>query len=392
MTRAAIAAFVPVAIGVFAEGGYSPGARVAFGVAAVCAGLLAVPGGGLPREPVAWVLLALAALGALSALWTLGPVDRTLRWALVCAGYAGVALAAASVARRRGGVELLAGAVAAIAFGAGLAGLIAMLLHASPYAERIAGVWRPGGPFEYPPALALLEVSALPALVAALTARSTLTRLAGAAGLAVAGAVLALAASRIALAMAVALLGAWAFRRWRPHARLRVVVPVVVAAALAAGSVAFGVAAGQGVGPATGFLHGRASTWGAAVETFADRPLEGAGADAFLAGSARHQGGQTVVFAHDLPLELAAELGAAGLALALALYAATGRAIWRARHAAAATLLGPAAAAFLVAGLFDWPWHLAGSGAIWAVAIGALAGAGAGAENSPSPNELQGEA
>jgi O-antigen ligase len=392
MTRAAIAALVPVAIGVFAEGGYSAGARAAFGVAAVCAGLLAIRRDGVPREPVALVLLALAALGALSALWTLGPVDRTLRWALVCAGYAGLVVAAATVARRRGGVELLAGAVAAVAFGAGLAGLIAALLHAPPYAERIAGVWRPGGPFEYPPALALLEVSALPALLAAVTARARLTRLAGAAGLAVACGVLALAASRIALAMAVVVLGAWAFQRWRPRVRLRFALPVVVAVALAAGGLAFGAAAGQGVGPRTGLLHGRASTWRAAVETFADRPLAGAGADAFLAGSARHQGGQTVVFAHDLPLELAAELGVAGLALALALYGAVGRALWRARSTSAAVLLGPAAAAFLVAGLVDWPWHLAGSGAIWAVAVGALTGERAPSQKSAAPNELQGDA
>jgi O-antigen ligase len=392
MTRTAIAALVPVAIGVFAEGGYSGGARVAFGVAAVCAGLLAIRRDGLPREPLALVLVALAALGALSALWTLGPADRTLRWALVCAGYAGVVVAAAAVARRRWGVELLAGAVAAVAAGAGLAGLIAALLHAPPYAERIAGVWRPGGPFEYPPALALLEVCALPTLLAAVTARRRPTRLVGACGLAVAAGVLVLAASRTALAMAVALLGAWAFRRWRPHARLRVALPIAAAVALAAGGLAFGTAAGQGAGPSTGLLHGRASTWRAAVETFADRPLEGAGADAFLAGSARHQGGQTVVFAHDLPLELAAELGVGGLALALALYAATGRALWRARGTAAATLLGPSAAAFLVAGLVDWPWHLAGSGAIWAVSIGGLAGDLERAKKLPSPNELQGDA
>ena len=33
---------------------------------------------------------------------------------------------------------------------------------------------------------------------------------------------------------------------------------------------------------------------------------------------------------------------------------------------------GFGAAAFLVASLVDWPWHLAGSGAIWALCVGAL--------------------
>src|SRR3954454_21881941 len=219
MIRAGIAALVPVAIAVFAEGGYSAGARVAFGVAALCGAAFALasapPPRGAWREPVVVVLLALTGLGALSALWTLGPVDRTLRWALVCAGYAGVVMAAAAVARRRGGVELLAGAVAAIAVGTGLAGLIAALLHAAPYAERIAGVWRPGGPFEYPPALALLEVSALPALLAALSSRRRLVAPAGVFGLAVATSVLALAASRLSLALAVALVLLWVAARAR---------------------------------------------------------------------------------------------------------------------------------------------------------------------------------
>ena len=28
----------------------------------------------------------------------------------------------------------------------------------------------------------------------------------------------------------------------------------------------------------------------------------------------------------------------------------------------------------LVANLFDWPWHLAGSGAVWAIALGGIIG------------------
>jgi O-antigen ligase len=157
-------------------------------------------------------------------------------------------------------------------------------------------------------------------------------------------------------------------------ARSRWAAPAVLVAAVLAGGFAFGAAAGRGVGPAGGFLHGRASTWRAAIETFADRPFSGTGADAFLTGSARHQGGQTIAFAHSLPLELAAELGLVGLVLAIALYAAVARGVWRARHARAAWLLGPAAAAFLIASLVDWPWHLAGAGAVWALAVGALAG------------------
>jgi O-antigen ligase len=157
----------------------------------------------------------------------------------------------------------------------------------------------------------------------------------------------------------------------------------VVVVALLAGGFAFGTAGD--------FLHGRASTWGAAVETFADRPLSGAGADAFLAGSIQHQDGQTTVFAHNLPLELAAELGLAGFALAIALYAATAALLWRTRATRAAALLGPAAAAFLVASLLDWPWHLAGSGAVFALSLGAMAGEPARARKFTPPNGIEGD-
>jgi hypothetical protein len=126
---------------------------------------------------------------------------------------------------------------------------------------------------------------------------------------------------------------------------------------------------------AGGFWHGRLHTWRATIDTIRDRPLAGAGADAFLVASARHQQDGPVRFAHDLPLELTAELGVPGGVLALALYAATAAALWRARRTRAAWLFGPAAAAFLGASLLDWPWHLAGSGAVWAAALGAIAGA-----------------
>jgi hypothetical protein len=477
---------VPVAVAVLAEGGYSDGPRTAFGAVALAAAGVALAvaprgsGAGLAREPLVLVLLALAALGALSALWTLGPVDRTLRWALVTAGYAGVAVAAGVAASRPRGAQALAVALAALAIVAGAIGLGAAVLFEVPFAERIAGVWRPGGPFEYPPALALLELSALPVLLAGMVGRSRALAGVAAAGIALAGGVLALAASRVALALAVAVAGIaiartprrapvaaaialcagagaalslaaggavragaavepgravahvaiavgaaaiWLTMRslWRPApaassppppplsaaapapspggpppvtpsparrgpATAAATAVAILLAAAAAGSLAFGLAPGRGGGPATGFLHGRADTWRAAAETFADRPAIGTGADAFLAGSARHQGGQTILFAHDLPLELAAELGIAGALLALALYGAAARLVRRARGTVpdAAWLFGPAVAAFLLASLVDWPWHLAGAGATWALAAGALTGTLCGAAKVPS--------
>lgn len=476
---AVLLAIAIAALAVLWDGGYSSASRVAFGVLAVVAGLLL----GRWRSAVVVLLVALAGLGALSALWTLGPVERTLRWSLVTLGYAAVAALACEGARRRGGLSTLALGVALLALVAGLGGLVAAVTFSPPWALRIGGVWRPAGPFEYPPALALLMASALPAFLWAMCGRSRVLAACGAPGMAVTGGALALSASRVELAVAVAVGGielALAGRRpaadspaalvpppGRAHvaaalalgvaagialqvaagapaaggepdggriaallAVLALAVPgwlaarrrldrrdepgaapagavgpagtspaapatggsanaapaqpraaatfaAVALAALLVGSLAFGAQAGRGAGAAAGFLHGREHTWRAALETFADRPAAGAGADAFLAGSARHQKGETVVFAHSLPLELAAELGAAGLVLAIALYAASVRLLYKTRATPAGRLLGPAAAAFLVASLVDWPWHLAGAGAIWAIGLGALAGASA---------------
>jgi hypothetical protein len=420
-----------VAVGVFADGGYDPGPRLAFGLTALAAtALTAAITRSLPVHPVAVVLLALAAVGALSAIWTLGPVDRTLRWALVTAGFAAVALSSGAVARRSGGVAAIAAGLAATATAAAAIGLSAAVAHWFPYAERIAGVWRPGGPFEYPPALAALQVSALPVLLAGMMARARAAAAAAALGMALAGGVLALAASRLGLGLALVVAGlALAWPQLVGAARtqiaaalalaaaagaalaaapepltlvavavlaapawlaLRAMIPprpelsragaravlVVLAAAAVFGAVAFGAAPNRGGGPDAGFLHGRTDTWSAALQTFADRPLTGTGAGAFLAGSARHQDGQTIRFAHSLPLELAAELGLAGLLLALAMYTTTARALWRSRTVPRTLwLLGPAAAVFPVTGLVDWQWHLAGAGAVWALALGAVAGA-----------------
>jgi len=183
------------------------------------------------------------------------------------------------------------------------------------------------------------------------------------------------------------------------HAALARGVPVaaLVAALLAAGGIAAIakpapriIASGVGHAPKhprapahrlhpvrDQLLHGRLKIWEGAIDTFADRPLKGGGADSYLFASARHQGTRTVLYAHQLPLELAAELGIAGLLLALALYGTAGRVLWRTRRVPGVWLVWPAAAAFLCANLVDWPWHLAGTGAVWAVAVGALLGSSA---------------
>jgi O-antigen ligase len=327
------------------------------------------------RSPLGVVLAAVALLAAASALWTLGPEERSLRAAAVTAGWLGVLVGAAVAARTERGLLALAGGVGAIAAVSAAIGLAGVIARERPYAIEIAGDWRPAGPLEYPPALALLVVCALPVFIHLLRSRAAAPRAAGAGGVVLSVAVLALAQSRVGLALGLGVATVAAHRATRRPA----VVLAGVAVALAAGALAFG----SGDGPASGFLHGREDTWGAAVETFADRPLLGAGADAFLAGSARHQDGASIRFAHNLPLEFAAELGILGLLLALALYAAAGWLAWSARASRAGWFFGPAVVAFPLANLLDWPWHLAGTGAIWALAGGALAGRDAYAANSP---------
>jgi O-antigen ligase len=352
--RLAVAPLAAVAVGVFAEGGYSPAARVAFGCAALAALALVLVAGARPplRDPVVVSLIALAALGALSSLWTIGPVDRTLIWSLVTLGYAALVLCGA-VAE----TTAIAAGIAALALVAGVGGLADALTGTGPWAQLMRGTWRPGGPFEYPPALALLQVTALPIYLAGVRSRRRWLIAASTAGLVVAAAALAQSGSRLGLALGIAVAGFELIpRRY---------LPVVLVLAAVVGAIAFGTGGRD-------LLHGRAHLWRAGVETWADRPLAGSGADAFLAGSVIHQHGETILFAHDLPLELAAELGVAGLALAIALYAFTIRALWRARGTPAARLLGPGALVFLIAGLVDWPWHLAGAGAIWAVSTGTV--------------------
>lgn len=382
----------PVAVAVLWDGGFSPASRLGFGILALVALAVARPARRELRAPVVLVLVGLGLLGAASALWTVGFASDTLTWGLVTLGYAAVAVLATRVR-----AEVVAGLICVLAFASGAIGLVAMAARSGPFADHVHGAWRPGGTLEYPPALGLLQVSALPGLLAGL--RLSRLRALSAASLVVALLVLGLGGSRLELALgAVVLVGAVAVGGGsksvsivdgiRPTPRLATVIAAVLLLATAGAAVA---TTGGGRGEKDGgFLHGRLHTWRAAAETFADRPLAGSGADAFLPASARHQREGPVLFAHDLPLELAAELGAIGALAALALYATALTAAWRARRSRAGPLLGPAVVAFLVAGLVDWPWHLAGSGAVWAAALGGVIGASARGTSLPQPPRTTG--
>lgn len=107
------------------------------------------------------MIAALAALAAASAAWTIGEPADALRWGAVVAGYAAITACGIAVGRR-GGALSAALLLALLALLTGLIGVLAVATQAEPLAERIGGAWRPGGPFEYPPALAALQIAALP--------------------------------------------------------------------------------------------------------------------------------------------------------------------------------------------------------------------------------------
>ena len=126
--------------------------------------------------------------------------------------------------------------------------------------------------------------------------------------------------------------------------------------------------------PGDGFFHGRIDIFEVAVETALDRPLFGAGADAFWVASTQYQSTlpSRTMFAHNMVLESWAELGILGLAATSGIYATT---LWRAfvnRLHTEAILAIPCAVGFLLSGLADWSWHLPAMTLMWAMCVGAL--------------------
>ena len=397
------------------------------------------------RTPVTLALAGLALLSALSAAWTIASPTAALRWAAVIAALVLVALSA-SIVTERIGARPIAALIAVLAGAAGLVGLYGAGARVEPLAQRLGGQWSAGGPLEYSPALALMQVSALPVLMAAMArCRQGWAALAGA-GAGVAGAALALAGSRVELVLGIGIAaaccltarraigvrpalilsaaalvataggiadavagsyvrpyvvggdvprlaglaaivigapGLWLLQRRALRAstsgsgRARAVAAAAVTLPLIGALLAAALTPDSGpqAEPVSGFAHGRPALWEAAVDVAEDRPLSGSGSLSFYDASLAYQEPPAVRFAHNLPLESWAELGAAGAMLTLLLYAGSLALVWSRRCTAAAWLVGPGTLAFLLANLFDWPWHLPAAGAIFALSLGALIGA-----------------
>ncbi len=425
---------VALVAGLVGSSGLDVGGRLLFALAAAAAFAFAVAEtdlGDLVRHPAVAALGALAAFEFASLGWTIGDVGDGAWWAVSVLAAALLTVAAAAVTKRHGGVLFLAGAICLLAAGSAAVGVVAVAAERAPWAECLSGVWRAGGPLQYPPALALLQVSAAPMALCWMCGTRRLAALGGAVvgGLAVgaialsgsrtpialggllalcfvlrpgllgasrgqltaaAAAAIAVGLSLVAVArsdlgwvsavavMALVLVAAavgWVHLRERQRLRLPA-AGLAVAAALALTVGATAASPAQcGVPPDGGFAHGRIALWQSAGQTALERPLLGAGAAAFLPATAERQGDAPVRFGHSLPIELAVELGGLGVVAWLGLMGGLVVALRRVRGHQALALLGPAAVAFPLANLVDWSWHLVGALAVWSVALGGLIGA-----------------
>ena len=422
-----------VAVGVAWRGGYTDGARglvtALAGLAALAAVAVApVEAGRAARHPVVLALAALALATALTAAWTTGAPSDAARDAAAVLALGAVVVAAASVPAP----WAHAGVLLAVAAASAITGLVATIATSEPLALDLCGSWRPAGPFEYPPALALVCVSALPVALCAATDRRRALAIAGALAAWLLATTVALTANRsgvglaalaaigcVALAprdrelgpVALATIAATAVSALILHgdlaragdaARVAALLPATVVVLVAVGSggrVGSGargrwtalVAAAALLATAAVLLgdrgspcgadpsHGRVGLWRASLATVGERPLQGFGAGTFLAATREHQLDERPIptrFAHDLALQEWVELGVLGLVAVLAGYVAVAvtlaRELWPPTTNGAAWLLAPAVAAFPLANLLDWPWALTGVGVVWALALGGL--------------------
>jgi O-antigen ligase len=236
---------LPVVAAFIAHGGLFPRGQAAFAVVSVAAtlGVVALGGwsGAALRTPAMLALVGLAALSALSAAWTISSPTAALRWAAVIAALVLVALSASIVAQRVGAARIAA-VVAVLAAAAGLVGLYGAGARVEPLAQRLGGQWSAGGPLEYSPALALIEVASLPILTAAMARGRDWVAGVAAAGAGVAGAVLALAGSRVELAIGIGVVVVCTIAARR---LMGIGAPIIVAAvglAVTAGGLADAVA------------------------------------------------------------------------------------------------------------------------------------------------------
>jgi O-antigen ligase len=347
------------------HGGYRGPAQITLAAVAVIGAVVLRPRE-IPRNPLWLGLVAVAAANAASLAWH--PDRSSVAPALAAAALpAVVAIARIDPAGVRRHLPIVVVGLGLAIATTGLAGLVA---RAQPLAERIDGVWRAGGTFEYPPALGLLGVCAL-ACTLGLYGSGRLDRV----GTLIIGAILIAAVTasfdRAAWVETVAVGILFAMRV--PATRRT----VALLGAATAGCAVLALAVSHPSGAALerhlrhGAISSRTGVWDAALDAAGRRPLVGYGPGQFLAiydGRA----GRVVGQAHDAVLEQTVEAGiVAGVGTALVLIAmlAAGAAA-AAGHDAERIGLGVTAVAVAISGLYDFTWSFAPI-----VLLGALAAA-----------------
>src|SRR6478672_8118807 len=328
------------------HGGFTRGGQLAFAAIALAGAAWFRPRPQAVDVALVGGLAAVALANLASLAWNRG--DSSTAAAL--AATALPLLVALGAAARPALLRWLPLIVLALGLATATAGLAGLALRSPPLAERIAGVWRAGGTFEYPPALGLVCVCAL-AFALALHAAGRIDRLTAV----VSGAVLTAAAAatfdRVTWLETAAVLALFAVR---VPALRRAIWPVVAAAAACA-LLALAVSHPSRAALERHLRHGAVSTrtdvWHAAWDAALKRPLLGYGPG--VAPAADH-----VSLAHDAVLEQAVEAGliaAAGTALALLAMLVAGVPALSARDPGRIAF-GVSATAVAVSGLYDFTW------------------------------------
>lgn len=355
--------------GFFSPGLYAFAAVSALGLALVVRRAMA-PSCQRPRltDPVLVGLLLIAAANGAAAL-VAGRTDTTAPALAACALPVVYMLARPP---RRSAVP--AAAIAAVAATSACAGVAALVLHARPDAERIAGIWRAGGTFEYPPALALACVCGL-ACVLALAATREVNR---STGLLLAGLLcgaIALAYDRAGAIMAIGVLVLFG----RIIGGRRLAIASLAAVALAIATV-LAVARPDLHQIEQHLRHGpvtsRSDTWSDAWRAIRRRPALGYGPGAYARIYLGSSDATRTGLAHDTVLEQTVEAGAAaGLGAAVVIIAGLARALPRLRSRDPVTLAWACVAtAVIVSGLYDFTWSYPPLEAMGLVALARLDG------------------
>jgi hypothetical protein len=247
--------------------------------------------------------------------------------------------------------------IVAVALTSAMIGLFGLALHVSPYAERIDGVWRAGGPLEYPPALAVLCAAGL-ACALGLYVRGSLRTDSAAMTIVVLGT--AALASYDRAGLALVMLTAWAFA-WR-HPRSRILLGAAVGV-IAAVACLLLLASHPDLGKLqSSLLHdpftSRTTVWIDAIRGVLRAPLAGYGPGQFPRVYVGLAHPPAVTLAHDQVLEQAADAGLLAAAGAiLVLLAGLSRCLSGIRKSDPVTLsLALSAGVVLTSSMYDFTW------------------------------------